>query len=100
MDKANRIRAIMKQKHLELSFWIGGDHVAHRQMFADLLAAAGVTIDGPQPWDIQVRDERLYARVLRERNLGLGEAYIDGWWDCPRLDEFFALVLKSGLEER
>jgi cyclopropane-fatty-acyl-phospholipid synthase len=65
---------------------------------ADLLAGAAVAIDGLQPWDIQVRDERLFARVLRERNLGLGEAYMDGWWDCLRLGEFFYRVLKCGLE--
>jgi cyclopropane-fatty-acyl-phospholipid synthase len=70
----------------------------HRQVVADLLAGAAVAIDGPQPWDIQVRDERLFVRVLRERNLGLGEAYMDGWWDCPRLDEFFYRVLKCGAD--
>ena len=72
----------------------------HRQMVASLLADADVAIDGSHPWDIQVRDERLFARVLRARNLGLGEAYIDGWWDCPRLDEFFYRVLRCGLEGR
>ena len=71
-----------------------------KQMFEDLLAVAGVAIDGKQPQDMQVRDERLFTRVLREKNLGLGQAFMDGWWDCPRLDEFFARVLKSGLEER
>jgi cyclopropane-fatty-acyl-phospholipid synthase len=70
----------------------------NRQIVADLLADADVAIDGPHPWDIQVRDDRLFARVLRERNLGLGESYMDGWWDCPRLDEFFYRVLKCGLE--
>ncbi len=70
----------------------------HRQLLEDLLADADVAIDGSQPWDIRVRDERLFARVLRERNLGLGEAYMEGWWDCPRLDEFFYRVLKYGLE--
>lgn len=68
------------------------------KLFKDLLAGAGVTINGNRPWDIQVRDERLYMRVLRERNLGLGEAYMDGWWDCPRLDEFFYRILKHGLD--
>ena len=72
----------------------------HRHVVADLLAGAAVAIDGPQPWDIQVRDERLFARVLRERNLGLGEAYMDGWWDCQRLDEFFYRVLKCRVEQR
>jgi cyclopropane-fatty-acyl-phospholipid synthase len=72
----------------------------HRQLLEDLLAVADVTVDGPRPWDIQVRDDRLFARVLRERNLGLGEAYMDGWWDCPRLDQFFYRVLSCGLEEK
>ena len=70
------------------------------QMFEDLLADAGVVINGKQPQDIQVRDKRLFTYVLREKNVGLGEAYMDGWWHCPQPDEFFARVLKSGLEER
>jgi cyclopropane-fatty-acyl-phospholipid synthase len=53
-----------------------------------LLAAGGIAIDGPQPWDIQVHDERVYARVLLQGTLGLGESYMDGWWDCDQLDEF------------
>lgn len=75
--------------------------ISHRKKpLEGLLAVAGVTINGNQPWDIRVRDERLYMRVLHERNLCLGQAFMDGWWDCPRLDEFFARLLKSGLEER
>jgi len=30
----------------------------------------------------------------------LGEAYMDGWWDCERLDEFFHRILNSRLDER
>ena len=26
-------------------------------------------------------------RVLRDGTLGVGEAYIDGWWDCDALDQ-------------
>ncbi len=68
-----------------------------RQIVEELLAIAGVAIDGPNPWDIQVRNDRLYARLLREKHLGLGEAYMDGWWDCERLDEFFSRILKARL---
>jgi cyclopropane-fatty-acyl-phospholipid synthase len=71
-----------------------------RQLLEDLFALADVTIGGPRPWDIQLRDERMFARVLRQSSLGLGEAYMDGWWDCSRLDEFFCRVLKCGLEGR
>ncbi len=63
-----------------------------------MLSKAGVAVGGPNPWDVVVHDSRFYGRVLRQRNLGLGEAYMDGWWDCPRLDEFFCRVLKSRLD--
>ncbi len=65
-----------------------------------LLNAAGVEVNGPNPWDLQVVDEDWYRRVLRERNLGLGESYMDGWWHCERLDEMFARVLSADLQQQ
>jgi cyclopropane-fatty-acyl-phospholipid synthase len=65
----------------------------------DLLARAGVTIDGDRPWDIQVHDERFYARMLAQGSLGVGESYMDGWWDCEQLDEFIARVLRADLRK-
>jgi cyclopropane-fatty-acyl-phospholipid synthase len=50
--------------------------------------------------DIRVHDERLFGRVLRDKNLGLGEAYMDGWWDCQRLDELFRRVLAAHLDRQ
>lgn len=69
-----------------------------RRTIAGLLDLAGIEIDGPAPHDIQVRDPRLFARVLAGGSLALGEAYMDRWWDCPRLDEFFARVLRVRLD--
>jgi cyclopropane-fatty-acyl-phospholipid synthase len=66
----------------------------------DLLHEAGVELNGPSPWDIQVHRPELYARVLAEGSLGLGEAYMDGWWDCERLDEFFHRVLAAELPKK
>jgi cyclopropane-fatty-acyl-phospholipid synthase len=62
-----------------------------------LLEMAGVTINGAQPWDIQVHRPQLYDRVFAEGSLGLGEAYMDGWWDCERPDEFFRRVVAEDL---
>jgi cyclopropane-fatty-acyl-phospholipid synthase len=70
----------------------------HQQIVEPLLSRAGVAIGGTNPWDITVNDERFFARVLREKNLGLGEAYMDGWWDCRRLDEFICRVLNIRLD--
>lgn len=66
----------------------------------EMLASVDVAIDGPRPWDIQVHNNKLYGRVLRFANLGLGEAYMEGWWDCQALDQFFCRVLQGGLEKR
>jgi cyclopropane-fatty-acyl-phospholipid synthase len=41
-----------------------------------------------------------FKRVLQEGSLGLGESYMDGWWDCERLDIFFHKVLRAGLENQ
>lgn len=66
----------------------------------ELLGIAGVQVDGSNPWDIQVHNPRLYDRILRDVELGLGESYMDGWWDCPALDQFIAHVLKARLDTR
>ncbi len=65
-----------------------------------ILALAGIEENGSQPWDMQVRNPRLYWRIFSRGSLGLGEAYMDGWWDCAALDEFFARVLRVGLDHR
>ncbi len=60
-----------------------------RDVFQDLLAKADVQINGSRPWDLQVHDDNLYERVVRDGSVGFGEAYMDGWWDAEQPDEFF-----------
>ena len=52
----------------------------------------------PQPWDIQVYDDRFYARVFAEGSLGFGEAYMDDWWDSGDLDETMTRILGSDIQ--
>jgi cyclopropane-fatty-acyl-phospholipid synthase len=66
----------------------------------ELLNLAGVRIDGDAPTDIRVHDPRLYARILAHGSLGLGEAYMDGWWDADSLDGFLFRLLDTRLDER
>jgi cyclopropane-fatty-acyl-phospholipid synthase len=68
-----------------------------KDLLQGLLARADVQVNGTRPWDIQVHDQRLFTRVLAEGSLGLGEAYMDGWWDCGQLDEFFHKVVDADL---
>jgi cyclopropane-fatty-acyl-phospholipid synthase len=65
-----------------------------------LLQAAGVEVGGSRPWDVQVHDERLWRRAALGGRLGIGEAYMDGWWDCDRLDELVHRLLVAGLGDR
>ncbi|HZW60883.1 MAG TPA: cyclopropane fatty acyl phospholipid synthase [Candidatus Babeliales bacterium] len=69
-----------------------------KQVVTSLLEKADITIGGANPWDITVLNQNLYARVLKEGSLGLGESYMDGWWDCAALDQFFCRVLSAQLD--
>ncbi|KAA5541611.1 cyclopropane fatty acyl phospholipid synthase [Adhaeribacter rhizoryzae] len=62
-----------------------------------LLARADVTINGHKPWDLQVHNQQFYARVLTQGTLGLGESYMEGWWDCDSIDEFVFRALRADL---
>jgi cyclopropane-fatty-acyl-phospholipid synthase len=66
----------------------------------DLLSRAQIEINGPNPWDIQVHNQALYARAVANGSLAFGEAYMDGWFSCARLDEFFARIVGARLSER
>lgn len=58
-----------------------------RDVCTEMLAAAGITVNGSAPWDVTIHDDRVWARVLRDGTLGAGESYMDGWWDSPALDQ-------------
>lgn len=64
----------------------------------DLLGRAGVGVEGRQPWDLDVRDDRFYGRVVAQASLGFGDSYVDGWWECPRIDELIHRLLSHDLE--
>jgi cyclopropane-fatty-acyl-phospholipid synthase len=65
---------------------------------ATLLEHAGILLDGSRPTDMRVHDERLYARVFAHGSLGLGESYMDGWWDSEDLPGLFTRVLGAQLD--
>jgi cyclopropane-fatty-acyl-phospholipid synthase len=71
-----------------------------KRTIIDLFAFAGIAVDGDNPYDIRVFNEKFYKRVLSETALGLGESYMDGWWDCQALDQFFDRVLRARLNEK
>ncbi|MBI2785317.1 MAG: cyclopropane fatty acyl phospholipid synthase [Legionella longbeachae] len=70
------------------------------KIVTDLFHSAGISLHGHDAWDIQINDERFYSRVFKEGSLGLGETYMDGWWDCKHLDQFFTRILQADLEQK
>jgi cyclopropane-fatty-acyl-phospholipid synthase len=83
MNKPNLILQNRAQKNIE-----------------NLLQQANIVINGSRPWDIQVFDQRLFSKIIAQGTLGLGEAYMDAWWDCPRVDEFIYRSMANRLREK
>lgn len=65
-----------------------------------MLTQAGIAINGSAPWDIQVNHPLFFKRVLQQGSIGLGESYMDGWWDCDRLDMFIQRILQTKLDKK
>ncbi len=65
---------------------------------AEMLSQARIAINGNRPQDIRVNNPKFFQRVLQEGSLGLGESYMDGWWECDRLDIFFQSILAAELD--
>ncbi len=70
------------------------------QVLSEWFALAGVEMNGSRPWDVQVAHKGFFGRVLRNGSLGLGESYMDSWWECEALDDFFHRVIRARLDKR
>ncbi|NTW52375.1 MAG: cyclopropane fatty acyl phospholipid synthase [Chlorobiaceae bacterium] len=65
-----------------------------------LFDSAGIAVDGKKPWDIRIHDRGTYPKTVLQGNLGFGESYMDGWWDCDDLDELFFRILTTGIDNK
>jgi cyclopropane-fatty-acyl-phospholipid synthase len=74
------------------------DH--YKMLIQGLITPAGTRINGDNPWDIQVNNEQFYPRAIRHGLLGIGEAYMDGWWDCRSLDQLTTRILLAQLNKK
>ncbi len=66
----------------------------------ELLATADINVGGDRPWDMRVHHPATFDRILTRGSLGLGESYVDGWWDCDQVDELIARILRARLDEQ
>lgn len=72
----------------------------YQSLVKSLLSLAGIEINGTNPWDIQVHDYRFYKRAVTEVELGLGESYMDNWWDVQNLDEMIFRIIRADLQNK
>lgn len=71
-----------------------------QDFLSSLFMQAGIVINGNAAADIKVHNPKFYNRVLAQGSLGLGESYVEGWWDCADLSQFFYLLLHARLDEK
>jgi len=71
-----------------------------KHRITELLAQAGITVNGSMPCDPQIHNEHFYARVVTHASLGLGESYMDGWWDVGKLDDMLFHILDARLDRK
>ncbi|GAL16566.1 cyclopropane-fatty-acyl-phospholipid synthase [Vibrio maritimus] len=70
------------------------------RIFEKLLSSADICLNGDRPWDIKVKDEKMFDRVICDGSLGLGETYMEGWWECQDIAEMISRVMSNDLESK
>ena len=98
VDKYQEETAMSTLKHALQHHLFTNDSATYRHYLQHLAERADVGLDGVRPWDMTVHNDRLWRRIISEGSLGAGEAYMDGWWDCKALDEFFARIIRAGID--
>ncbi|MGZ9809968.1 class I SAM-dependent methyltransferase [Pseudoroseicyclus sp. H15] len=56
-------------------------------------------LEGPEPGRhavLHIHNDDLFARLIREGDLGFCEAYMDGWWSTPDLQNFMDFFHEAG----
>jgi cyclopropane-fatty-acyl-phospholipid synthase len=66
----------------------------------EILDAAEIEINGSAQDSIQIHNPNFYKRVVQFRELGLGESYMDGWWECQAMDQMLTKLLNSDVHKR
>jgi cyclopropane-fatty-acyl-phospholipid synthase len=66
-----------------------------KKIVQKILEPSDVQLNGNKPWDIRIHNPSFYKRILSGGSLALGESYMDGWWDCESLDQFFERIFEA-----
>ena len=72
--------------------------IKYQQRAQQLLDQVDVRLNGSRPWDMKIHHPDTLERIFLTGSLGLGDSYMDGWWDCDQLDGLFDRLLRHGLD--
>ncbi len=72
----------------------------YKKLVEELLNLADIKVNGSRSFDIRVHNEKFYKRAVTEVELGMGESYMDGWWDTERLDELIYRIIHADLQNK
>jgi len=87
----------LQPKILERAYLMNANRNKYRDLVEEMLSLAGISIDGNRAFDIQVKDDRFYKTLIRDGSLGLGESFMEGWWECDRIDELATKLFRANL---
>lgn len=74
------------------------EKISAKSLIEKMLSSTDVTINGNNAWDITIHNDKIYQRIINDGALGLGESYVNKWWDCQRLDILFDKILRAKLD--
>lgn len=72
----------------------------YENLTREIFNLAGININGTNPWDIRVHNSGFYKRAITEAELGVGESYMDGWWDTEQVDEMIFRIVRTNWENK
>ena len=72
----------------------------YQSKIEQLLLSVDIQVNGDRPWDMQVHNPDLFARIIGQGSLGVGEAYMEGWWDSNDLEGFFYRLIRSDIRSK
>jgi cyclopropane-fatty-acyl-phospholipid synthase len=72
----------------------------YENLTREIFNLAGININGTNPWDIRVHNSGFYKRAITEAELGVGESYMDGWWDAEQVDEMIFRIVRTNWENK
>ncbi len=72
----------------------------YRRLVEQLLDMAGIKINGNRSFDIKVYNDSFYKKAVTEVELGMGESYMDNWWDVEKLDDLIHRIILTDLQNK